>query len=501
MARYLLTLLFSFLIAQYGVSETWIRFKNHTVDLKKETNCKATVGPNWEDICDCCLIKNTDVRNKIETAAVARCEQRYNCRFQEDARTNINVAKSELERARNKFQAMTIIDIDAMQKPPSLPKDGVLEPHHVNGILRSLNDAGYLDLPLELFGEEDDRSERLRIKPLGDTAKGFFTGQLFTIRFDPFYLNQAQTPAQQYKILYILKETKKGVKEIRNLYRVSTSPLGNEKSTVSDRLFSPMVKSNNRIAHVAFDEVHFRFKTNGRTRYFSLLQTAPGMSLHRHLEAFGNELKNVTNDEEMDAKIEAMKTTFYDIGFGLSKLHQKYSKASAGSLLGKTYTHGDLHSENIFYDQETRQVTLIDNETFALSLHHPWSGINDLAELYLLHTVHTIAHAVSKQLTTNLEFGINDLLWHQLWKSLLLGYIDAYGDLTREDFQAVFSEVRREFYHGLSQSRIFRSPRSFNDQRKLKRFLPSTRRWQIKHHELRETFERVRKEGLKKYEI
>jgi hypothetical protein len=167
--------------------------------------------------------------------------------------------------------------------------------------------------------------------------------------------------------------------------------------------------------------------------------------------------------------------------------------------LKPTLNHGDLHSENIFWDDKNQHLTLIDNETFALSVKHPSSGVNDIVEFYMLHTVHTVAHAVSSQLTTNEEFGINDALWHELWRSLFYGYLTAYNPTTPAAFSKLFEDFHKEFMNGLSQFRMLKNLRDFTDQRKLKRFGPSIRRSKIKHHELKETFDRLYQQGIARF--
>lgn len=486
-------------VANYGyAAETWISVKGHPVSLHSQSVCD-NIADDDGTICDCCLV-NTVARSPLhEVDAIHQCSVRYACSFDKDAYDNRKTARLEIDRAKKHLKAMTIVDLSDLSQKIALPENGVLEPHDILSILISLSRDGHVSLPEVFFAKEN----ALRIKAIGDGAKGYFSGQLFAIQYDPTFIAQSSSTPGNYQPLYILKETKKGVKEIFHLYKVATSPLGNEKISTTNMLFSlGKNSSDSGIAKIAFDDLHFKFIQNGTTRYFSLLQTARGQSLHHHLKEFGK----LASTREMDSAefisaLTNMKHTFYRIGYAMSLLHQKYASPESKKKFArkKTFLHGDLHSENLFYDSETDTVTLIDNETFALSLKRPSSGINDIVEFYMLHTIHTVAHKVSTQLTTNVEFGINDQLWQELWRSLFKGYFAAFGPLPLEDFEKLFDGVKREFFNGFSQRKNIKSIRHLKDQRKLKRFGPSFRRYKIKHHSLAAMFERLRQEELTRF--
>jgi hypothetical protein len=182
----------------------------------------------------------------------------------------------------------------------------------------------------------------------------------------------------------------------------------------------------------------------------------------------------------------------------MSKLHQKYAILSTRKhkKLGKTYIHGDFHGQNVFYDYLSDTVTLIDNETFSLALKKKTtgvkdrrsSGVNDIVDLYLLGTIKTVAHQFSKQIRINTQLHISDKLWHELWHDLLLGYLKAYDFNDAETLKDAYWEFRSKFYEGLSNAQVFDSIKNFKDQRVLKRFGPSKRRYYVKEHYLNQTF-------------
>lgn len=487
------------IIAQIGSAETWITLANEPMQLKRMSSCTKAAKNDRRAACDCCVIHNTRVNGYSPAEAAYRCNNTLLCEFA----AGQALAAEELVNSEQRLKAMTIVDVDQLKDAPNLPSDGVLTADDVLHLISALYRQGYLRIPEELFIPNiDDGLIGLKVKPLGDGAKGFYTGQLFSIGYDPSVLPEMDNVEHGIKPLYILKETKKGKSEIGHLYSVRVSRLGNEGSSTYDIIFGRQAPTSLSIAKIAFDDLHFKIKTHGITRYFSLLQTAKGKSLHKHLTEFGQLASTLDSDDtNFQLAFKRMKKIFYRIGFAMSELHQKYAdpRDHRKKPMQKTLTHGDLHSENIFWDDATNRVTLIDNETFALSLKRPSLGINDIVDFYMLHTVHTIAHAVSSQLTTNIEFGINDALWHELWRSLFDGYLSAYGNLSREQFMALYLDFRIEFFSELSQFRILKSPYNFMDQRKLKRFGPTLRKFKIKHHELTEAFDRLGRNSMTRY--
>ncbi len=481
------------LLGQKAFSETWITLKDEPRRLHSLTSCARAADYVKKDTCSCCLVQHVDINNYNAAEAAEHCRVAHQCEFDEASFYDLEVARRQVANARKSIKAMTIVDVTKLLETPQLPRDAVLTNTDIVTILETLNKAGYLALPPDIFSTSKEAPLKLFAKPLGNSAKGVYSGQLFFIGYTKRTRNEDGKVVIKTVPLYILKETKKGVSEIAHLYKVDVSRLHSERDDTFTKHFTDAEVTTPTIARVAFDDLHFKLKT-GNTRYFSLLQTAPGKSIYKHLRDFGMLAQTKDTDEkEFQAAMTRIKHIFYRMGFAMSQLHQKYIDPLhfRAKPLKKTYTHGDLHSENIFYDDVTDTVTLIDNETFALSLNHPSLGIDDIVEFYMMHTLKTIAHTVASQLTNNREFGINDALWHELWRSLFDGYLSAYGDLSREEFEELFNDFREQFYKGLSQFRIFKSPRNFVDQRKIKRFGPSIRRSNLKDHELAETFERL----------
>lgn len=487
MIRLLSLALVSAAFAHNSFSETFIFINDKFKNLTSHTNCKKLARDNVKDSCSCCLVKKHLVENKDLIQATSHCAWHLSCSFDQKALSEKAPAKRAIERAKRRLKAMSVIDIDPSDIDIKLMRSQMLTKEAVGSILHTLNEQGHLALPLDLFRGE---GERLLITPLGSSAKGLFSGQLFSIKYDAFYVDKSiKTPGKIYRPLYILKETKKGITEIENLYRIWTSPLGSDKFPTQKKIMGLGDKESSGIARLAFDDLHFKVKNGHCTRYFSLLQYAPGQSINSYLDDFGKVSTDHLGSGQYFIQLSLMKKIFYRIGFAVSKLHQKYAEDNSG--LDKTFTHGDLHSENIFYDEASDTVTLIDNETFALSLAHKKSGVNDLVEFYMLHTMRTVAHSFSSQLITNRKFGIDDGTWHELWRHLFFGYLTAHEHLPQKDMIDLYFDLKRNFFEGLSHAKIFSSVKNFLDQRMLKRLGASMRRENIKRGELRATFDEL----------
>src|SRR5262249_48771639 len=142
------------------------------------------LGGNQNDTCDCCLIKQSAVRKLDPQSAMEACARKGRCTFDRNLKMSTENGTGLITRARSRLKAMTIIPVDKLPNIPSLPLDGVLTEHEVHAILKSLHEQGHLALPFGLFVDQDG----LRIKPLNPSAKGVYSGQLFSIQYDPYYL-------------------------------------------------------------------------------------------------------------------------------------------------------------------------------------------------------------------------------------------------------------------------------------------------------------------------
>lgn len=394
--------------------------------------------------------------------------------------------------AKGKLGLITVNESDGI----IVPQSGLLDSDSVRQILSVLTNKAELSF-LKIMLEKKSEGACIKIKPLGKNVKGVHTGQLFAISVkESCLVGEGKAASDKFRPLYILKESKKGVSEIKNLVQMRKSSLNSRYVSTEQRLADQVEGIGYEMARVTFEDVHFILHRHHQgMRYFSLLQTAPGKSFQEHLRVFGEQMLVLDREsQEYYSEIARMKHIFYRVGFALSKLHQQFARESG--ILGKSYTHGDLHAQNLFYDDETEDVSLIDNETFCFSLKKRTSGINDIVDLYLLHSVKTVAHQFSN-LLTNVDLNIDDDLWHELWGYLFLGYLEAYENFTEAEKIIAFEQFKHKFIASLSSWQVFDSVRNFKDQRMLKRVGPSTRRMWLKEKRIHETFRNVHDEWLK----
>ncbi len=484
MARYISLILVLLISSANLDAKILVSTNGQTLKLGRHTRCHKLETISKQDICDCCLIQQVMVRKKSRMTAIKKCVAHKQCANELGYRLSI-------EQAQKNLAPLEIVNLNKLDAQLKIPDNGLVNPELVIHILITLENHHVIDLPEELFKLHKDYP-CLKAKALGDQVKGLYSGQLFAVSYNRRCLKN--TEQDLWQPLYILKETKKGLKEIANLHQLSRSALSQEKIPTMQLVLKPEDFSGQAIARISFEDCHFSIKTLGRNRYFSLLQTASGKSLHQHLKTFAEKIdamepKTVANSSEL-AEI---KHSFLRVGYAMAKIHQKYARTdlSGQKIIANTYTHGDFHAQNVFYDPGSDDVTLIDNETFALSLKNPSSGVNDLVDLYLLHSVKTVAHRFAHTLETNLEMGINDQIWHLLWQELFIGYLKALEPKNRAQLIKAYYELREQFYQGISNASVFTSLRNFKDQRMLKRIGPSLRRSLLKHQDLDHTFEQV----------
>lgn len=115
--------------------------------------------------------------------------------------------------------------------------------------------------------------------------------------------------------------------------------------------------------------------------------------------------------------------SFYKLGYGLSKLHQKFMLVNSRRFLTESLTHNDLHMENVFVDpKQNYLVTLIDNETFAKGLNKPISVAVDLLLLYGF----SISHFKGEYRHPK---EISESIWHAvMFKPFIEGYIKGWPE-------------------------------------------------------------------------
>ena len=472
-------------LSNSAAASDYIKINNRATKLNKSSKCQI-IASNPQDICDCCLIKYTKIYNLDDNQAYASCQAKTLCSDQQNI-----TPKRALRKAQRNLNPFQIVDVGSWDNL-KLPEDGQLDESDILSILAALTQHKHMPSFIKILLAKNLDSNCIKVKALGEASKGVHTGQLFAISANQACLSKHTREADPaWRVLYIMKESKKGYSELLNLYKVKSSELGQEYINTENIFRQASTYEEYPLARITFEDVHFKLDTKGKTRYFSLLQAAKGKSLQEQITDFAKNIREpAISTENFTREFVKAKTMFYRVGYALSRLHQKYATKSLrkAQKLGKTYIHGDFHAQNVFYDHETGEVSLIDNETFSLALKKRTSGLNDIVDLYLLHTVKTVAHQFAKQLITNPQLGISDIVWHELWHDFFLGYLRAYDFQTQKELLEAFYDFKIKFYECLSNAQLFDSIKNFKDQRVLKRFGPSYRRFYVREHYLNQVF-------------
>lgn len=378
-----------------------------------------------------------------------------------------------------KFNGSDLIDMTKFSDL-SLPKDGRLGRDDVQNIIRKLLSIDYLDLPPSLL-----KPYCLRIEPITKRDKGFFSGQIFTIKYHVSCLSSEYYSDEEYLPLYVLKEATNGQREAKNFSKINKSTLLQERMSTRKLILSPFFPKEQELPIITFSELNFVIPTHDKVRYFSLLQMAQGKSLKHHLRDLGRALRKKNRREALTKATDM----FYRIGITSGKFHQKYSVVSEEqqNLLPLSFAHGDFQAANIFFDFDSNNVYYIDNETMAFSIDKPSLGISDLVDLYVLHSSKTIAHTFCPSLLVHHNFDISDDIWHTLWRSLLRGYLESFSHIKEPSQKArLFIEVRDTF---INRHDFIRSPHKIWDQRRLKRIDFQKKRKKIIDRELTRLFQ------------
>lgn len=369
------------------------------------------------------------------------------------ARASISI--SQLPR----FNGSDLIDVTKFSDLV-IPKDGHLHRSDVLNIIRKLVSINYLDIPASLL-----RPYCLRIESLSKRDKGFFSGQIFIIKYHVSCIDKPHFTEDEYLPLYVLKESINGQREEKNFSKINKSTLLQERIATTKLMLSPFSKKIQELPIITFSDANFVIPAGNKIRHFSLLQMAQGKSLKHHLRELGRALRK-KNRQEALKKATIM---FYRIGFTSGKFHQKYAESSSNerNLLPVSVAHGDFQASNIFFDDASNNVYYIDNETMAFSIDKPILGVSDLVDLYVLHSSKTIAHTFCPGLLVHHNFDISDDIWHTLWRSLLRGYLESFEHIKEPSQKAhLFIEVRDNF---TNRHDFIRSPHKIWDQRRLKR--------------------------------
>ena len=314
---------------------------NKTVKIiNNQHDCNADKwNNNQDDTCQCCLTYGkgkfgdeqtadqiieycTKHSKQCDSASVAKIKNKYNAQ---------NMSSDDFL---NTLYSNTTVVHKMAVNPALLTSHGNLTEDGLASILTQAYSEG------RLKNKDFNAKQCLNIKSLG-SGSGYNTVQLFLV-------TSTCTPSTQ-PLLYIVKESKKGLEESTNLKKIDEYP------GMKDIIAPKIVKD---LPTVSLPFFYFSYHPHHQNiHYIATMPAAKGAVLF--------DLLNEFRDNQSTANAERIKKAYYILGKELGNFHKKFMKPTPGKVLGATVAHGDLHVHNIFYDEATGHFTFIDNETMV----------------------------------------------------------------------------------------------------------------------------------------
>jgi hypothetical protein len=267
----------------------------------------------------------------------------------------------------------------------------------------------------------------LTAKSLG-AGSGYQTAQLFLV-------TSTCQPGQQ--LLFIVKESKKGLTESTNLKKIEEYPGMKE-------LIAPQIPKD--LPTISLPFFYFSYHPHHKNvHYIATMPAASGMVLCDLITEF--------RDNQTTANAERVKRAYGILGKELANFHKRFMKPVAGKKLGVTVAHGDFHCQNIFYDEKLGHFTFIDNETMVDSFGKLKSPVTDF--MRLIFPPFTISNTQYK--FEQLISGVKPGTWFNITLTpFLKGYLSAYN---QADQKQVLNDLRQ-----ILMGKIEANPMRFNQK-------------------------------------
>lgn len=222
-------------------------------------------------------------------------------------------------------------------------------------------------LPDTLYDQGKIKANCLQVQ---STTPGLASEGIYLIKINQKCINPANK--DNFKLQYVIKVTNEnGLEEINKLEFIQRS-----------NLFKQLSSPNNKdlpLAALAL-EPFYTFKRGDKIKYVIIQDAAQGKDLYKTI---------------MENDITQIKNAFKEFGRSSAKMH--LLEMAPKSLLSKqdpspmntldpskvyrTIIHGDSQLLNVFFDPESKRITLIDNESFNRSIESKLSIYYDLRNI------------------------------------------------------------------------------------------------------------------------
>jgi hypothetical protein len=133
--------------------------------------------------------------------------------------------------------------------------------------------------------------------------------------------------------------------------------------------FQPLIYPNAQDGYpqIVFPFAYFSYKDqHGRIRSLALMNVASGQKILALMASYGSK----SSIQEREGMHRMISEAYFFLGSQMARFYKRYGRGRAG-LIPMGIRHGDLHIGNIFYDPNTKKITLIDNNRIAKTIGQP----------------------------------------------------------------------------------------------------------------------------------
>ncbi len=258
--------------------------------------------------------------------------------------------KSDEQAERRYINTVTVKSVEA----PTLDSNGNLTEESAKILLAQAYNEG----KLQNSAFKDINS--LKVTDIKSREQGNFTEQLFLVE------STCGNPAEKTFIF-------KGIGEADEIEMLVKG------SRYED--FQPLVYPNAQDGYpqIVFPLAYFSYKDqHGRIRSLSLMNVASGKKVLALMGHFGS-ISSAQERESMHGMISA---AYFQFGSQMARFYRRYARFWPGAIpMG--IRHGDLHIGNVFYDHDSKQITLIDNNRIAKTIGQPENVWRDFVPLLI----------------------------------------------------------------------------------------------------------------------
>lgn len=191
--------------------------------------------------------------------------------------------------------------------------------------------------------------------------------------------------------------------------------------------FAPLIYPNIQEGYpqMVFPVAYFSYKDQrGKIRALSLMNVASGQKVLALMETFAH----TASAQERESMHRTVSEAYFQLGAQMARFYRRYARSGA-NLIPMGIRHGDLHLGNVFYDANTKQITLIDNNRIAKTIGRPESVWRDFVPLL-----------ANRNPQVAMEPEVRDEWFALSAPSFMVGFLSAYP---ASDRVKIFEEIEK----------------------------------------------------------